>query len=437
MQSWHPSNPVERRLMAVHDDWRRFRSDSRATLLYWQANEADQRILAAYIQRQHKLSNAVLQLISRFDDADQYPLALSQEIAAFYAVARETHIASVGQRQTPTADLLALTASLMHHHPDVLPDLVLILEPESICKPAQFERWLDELLGMIERDAWQAERLRIILTGTDTEPLWWLTKQRPHQVSVLHARYHMESLPRELVAESDERGPEADFRRLFVALNDTVTNGTPAQLETLRTQALTVTQRHAWFDQSVVVHLLAGAAYLKWNDAPRALSAYEAATQAGRQAIHADHSAGNKLVINGLFGEASVHWVQGDFRRAAERYTEAAQLAESDQDGLLAVEGWRMCSECFAQLTRAEPTIDAGLRALDAGAWIPSPMRANSNLQMVAQRMLGHMGILHRRRSELTSRLTALYGEDWPDTTKPLPADEVTQRFADEQRNHA
>jgi hypothetical protein len=32
----------------------------------------------------------------------------------------------------------------------------------------------------------------------------------------------------------------------------------------------------------------------------------------------------------------------------------------------------------------------------------------------------------------LTSRLAVLYGEDWPETIQPLPAEEVTQQFAGE-----
>ncbi|WP_250490425.1 hypothetical protein [Caballeronia sp. INML2] len=442
MNNWHPTNPVERRFMAVHDDWLSFAKDKQAQLLYWHTSEADQRMLAAYIQRQDKLSSAVLRPQSSFEDANQYAGAVADEIVAWYESGKEGSMAngitadwtppSRDRNEAATPYLLRLTGSLMRHHPEVFPQLVLVLEPEPIRKPADFERWLDELLGGLERNAWQTERLRLVLTGTDANPLPWLTKQRPHQAKVLHGRYHMEALPRELVAESDERGPDADFRRLFVALNDTITNGTPAQLETLRSQALAITKAQTWPDQSVVVHLLAGAAYLKWNSPELALSAYQEATQAGRQAAQAGHAAGNKLTINGLFGEASVYWMQADYRRAAERYTQAAELAQAEGDGFLSVEGWRMCSECFAQMNRDEPSIDAGLRALDAGGLIPVPLRANSNLQMVAQSLLKRVGRFHERRSELTSRLAVLYGEDWPETIQPLPAEEVTQQFAEQ-----
>ncbi|WP_244849755.1 hypothetical protein [Caballeronia sp. SL2Y3] len=441
MNDWHPTNPVERRFMAVHEDWLRFASDPQARLLYWHTSEADQRMIAAYIQRQSQLSSAVLRLHSTFDDADHYAAALADEIIAWYESGKEASTANgVTADWTPplrdrneaaTPYLLRVTGSLMRHHPDAFPLLVLVIEPEPIRKPADFERWLDALLGRLEQDAWQAQRLRLMLTGTESEPLPRLIKERPQQVKVLHGRYHMEALPRELIADSGERGPAADFRRLFVALNDTITSGTPARLEELRSQALTITKAQGWPDQSVVVHLLAGAAYLKWDSPQLALSAYEQATRAGREAVQANHEAGNKLVINGLFGEASVYWMQADYARAAERYAQAAELAEADRDGFLSVEGWRMCSECFAQISRDDATVDAGLRALEAGALIPVPMRANSNLQMVAQSLLKRVGSFHKQRRELTSRLVALYGENWPETIRPLPAGEVTQQFAE------
>ncbi|QSN63360.1 MULTISPECIES: hypothetical protein [unclassified Caballeronia] len=80
----------------------------------------------------------------------------------------------------------------------------------------------------------------------------------------------------------------------------------------------------------------------EWNSPQLALSAYEEATHAGREAVQANHEAGNKLVINGLFGEVSVYWMQADYPHAAERYAQAAELAEVDRDGFLSVEGRRM-----------------------------------------------------------------------------------------------
>ncbi|MDR5837166.1 tetratricopeptide repeat protein [Caballeronia sp. LZ034LL] len=447
MQTWHPSNPVERRLMAVHEDWLCFRSNSGASLLYWQANEADLRMVEIYVQRQRTLSNAVLRLTSRFDHAEQYARALAQEVIAFYKANCEGALANgiaadwqalEPQGETPTAYLLTLTRSLLQHHPDVFPELVLMLEPGQVSKPGAFERWLNELLDGIQRDAWQADRVRFVLIGTDADAFAWLRQRKPEHMVVVHGRYGMETLPRELLAESDQRGPQGDFQRLFVELSETLTHCDVVRLESVRAEALAITSEQGWFDQSVTVHLVAGAAYLKWNEPDQALAAYEQATQAALQAVNAGHPAGNKLAVNSLFGEASVHWMQGKYARAAERYEQAASFAQAEQDGLPGVEAWRMVGECMHQLRRQEDALNANFRALDAGLWIDPALRANSNVQHVAQQALGRVGVLHRQRSELTARLRALYGENWPETIKPLPPEAITAHIeAGSLRNQA
>ncbi|MDR5820550.1 hypothetical protein [Caballeronia sp. LZ043] len=438
MQTWHPSNPVERRLMAVHEDWLCFRNSARASLLYWQANEADLRMVEVYVQRQRMLSNAVLQLTSRFDHADQYARALAQEIIAFYEARREGARANGvaadwhapdPQGETPTAYLLALTRSLLRHHPDVFPELVLMLEPVQVSKPNAFERWLNDLLDGIERDAWQAARVRFVLTGTDADAFAWLRQRRPEQMVVVQGHYGMESLPRELLVESDQRGPQGDFQRLFVGLSEALGKDDAVRLESLRAEALAIASKQSWFDQSVTVHLIAGAAYLKWNESGLALDAYEQATQAARQALNAGHAAGNKLAVNSLFGEASVHWMQRKYARAAERYEQAASFAQAEQDGILCIEAWRMVGECMNQMRRQEDALEANFRALDFGLWIDPALRANSNVQHVAQQALRCVGMWHKRRGELTSRLMALYGENWPETIKPLPPEVIAQRI--------
>ncbi|CAD6551400.1 hypothetical protein ACFQ3P_30205 [Paraburkholderia sabiae] len=439
MSNWHPTNPVERRFMAVHDDWMIFATHSHARLMYWQTSEADRRMLDTYFQRQDRLSSAVLRLYTGFVDADLYAAALADEIVAWYEDRKATSQAGGvtadwvppvrGRDEAATPYLLRITGSLMRHHPDVFPELVLILEPGRISKPDALERWLDTLLGYTERDAWQAARLRFVLTGTDAEALAGLRKRRPQQVMLLQGRYGTETLPRELVVESGQRGPQGDFLRLFVELNEVLERGDVARLERLRAEALTVTQQQRWFDQSVTVHLLVGAAWLKWNEPAQALAAYEQATQAAHQAIDAAHPAARKLAVNSLFGEASAYWMQGNHRHAAERYERAASFAEADRDGVLAVEAWRMVGECMNQMRRQEDALAANFRALDFGAWIDPALRANSNVQHVAQQALTRVGTFHRRRGELTHRLRILYGENWTETIKPLPPEAVTAQI--------
>jgi len=439
MQNWQPSNPVERRFMDAHSDWMKFAQNKSARLLYWQTNEPDQELIKVYFQGQQDLSRAVLLLDYDFNDGDQYASDLSKEIIDFYEKSREGsekygikadwQPPEKNRRETQTQYLLSITNSLMQHHPDVFPGMVLVFRPLQIKKPQAFERWLDTLLQDNQTPPWQSDRIRFVLYGTDEKPLPWLRQQHPQRVQIVTGKYRMETVPRELVAASGERGPSGRFRRLFVELSETLAHNDPARLEKLRSAALQISTQEKWFDQSVVIHLLAGAAYLKWQTHKNALDAYQQAVDCAKQAVQTQHPAGNKLMVNALFGLASVWLTQGDHRHAVPCYTQAAPYAEADKDGLLSVEAWRMAGYCLDQLKMPDQADEAGFKALQAGLWIDPPLRTNSNLPLVVDRMLKRIGAFGKPGNRLNELLTALYGPDWLDARQPKAPEEVAHQL--------
>ncbi|MHB9839204.1 hypothetical protein Q8F57_030740 [Paraburkholderia terrae] len=447
MQNWQPTNPVERRLMAAHEDWLRFAKDQYARLLYWRTDEPDLELVKAYFQSQEELSGAVIRLVSPFEGATQYADALARELIGFYENRREGSAARgvtadwIPPRRgsnTSTQYLLMLAGSLIAHHPEVFPGIVLILAPAAVSKNREFERWLDTLLDDLSHHAWGVERIRIVQYGVATDPLAWLRERQPDRVRVIHGRYQMRSVSRELVAQSGERGPSGQFRRLFVELSEVLAHDDPERLESLRRAALEVTTGQKWPDQSAVVHLLAGAAYLKWQSHDLALAAYEQAAQCGQQALERGHAAGNKLVVNGLFGAASVHLMRGRYLEAAGCYDAGGSHAAAERDGILAVEARRMQGWCLEKAGRHEQALDAGFMALDAGQGIEPALRANSNLQRVTAWMLKQTGFFeksHKRREELVPRLKRLYGDNWAEAVRPLAAQEVSRQLVADTRD--
>jgi hypothetical protein len=439
MQNWQPTNPVERRMMAAHEDWLSFARDKSARLVYWHTNDADAELLKVYFQSQRELSNAVLELRAPFEDAEQYPFALADEIIAFYderraGSARSGIVADweppVRQNLKSSQYLFDVIDSLMAHHPDVFPGMVFVLIPDRIGKPKAFEACLGELLSALAQSQTRvSNRVRLVLCGIDKDAFASLEKARPGAVRRIEGQYQMQALPRELVAQSGERGASGQFRRLFVELSESLGHEDPARLERLRNSALAVSEANKWFDQSTTVHLLAGAAYLKWGAADQALDAYREATASAHQAREASHPAGNKLVVNGLFGQASVLVTRERYLDAARRYADAAEFARADKDSILLVEALRMQAWCLDRSRERDLALDAGFRALHAGRDMEAALRANSNLQLAADWMLERIGWLHARRGELERALESLYGEDWKEAVKPLPPDEVSARL--------
>ncbi|WP_321809743.1 hypothetical protein [Burkholderia sp. BCC1985] len=419
MQNWQPTNPVERRFMDAHTDWMRFAKDRDARLMIWQTDEKDAELVRLYFQVQDETSCAVRTMRASFVNEAGYARALTDELIAFYDSRREG-AAAQGVRadwqppyddgKNPVLYLFAVADSLMHHHPDIFPAMVFVLEPAKVRDDAAWVRWIDDLLSIIAVAPQLAERVRFVVPRTEIAPFAALMQRHRAAVRVVHGKYSMASVARELLAESGERGPSGEFRRHFVLLTEIIERGNPTRLEEVRAAALKVAEREQWFDQCVVVHLIAGAAYLKWRDRERAIDAYRSAASSGMRAVEAGHPAGHKLVANGLFGEASVHLTHKDYAHSAYCYERAVASTTAAKDGLMTVEAWRMSAVCWERAGEREHALEAGFNALDAGLMIDEPMRANSNLSMVVEWMVSQLGARDRRRNALSEKVAALRG---------------------------
>jgi hypothetical protein len=439
MSDWLPTNPVERRLVKAHDDWDSFARSSDSALLYWSSSDEDSALIETFLQTQQSLTSAFMRLSSPFALSKDFGFALASEIVDFYDAHREGSIAggidanwrapAIG-RLAGHEYMLAVMQSLMKAHPDIFPAMVIVLEPSGVADTKAFERWLDMLLSafLVVRAA--SAPVRFVIHGTDIAPLPWLTARRPADVKIVRGVYHMQSISRELIADSGERGPSGQFRRVLVELSETLSRNDPGRFKLLEKTALDIAGKENWFDQAVVVHLIAGATWLRWNDPVAALASYRMGTQAAMHAVETGHQSGRKLAVNALFGEASVHLMGNQHRQAANSYAQAAALAEADKDGLLAVEAWRMHAYCLDKLRRDDDALESDFRALNAGMLIAEPLRANSNLQMVVQSLMKRVGVFHFRRGELNRRLAAVFGDQWPDAIVPLAPEELVRRIS-------
>ncbi|BFI65080.1 tol-pal system YbgF family protein [Yersinia wautersii] len=429
------SNPIERRFMQAHDDWLTFAGNKKAKLLLWQANEADEPLLKTYFQVQEENACAVIQFDDVFETAEQFTDAIIKHIIHFYHQRREGAAAagitadwhppeftSPGSHQV----LFNIAKSLIQHHPDVFPGFVWVFRPNIVVSEPRFTEWLLTLTADLCLDPWLAERLRLVLYGELSDGIQSLSQAAPENIQLINGVYHMAGAPGEMVEESTERGPGADFRRLFIALTETIPLNDPSRLARLQKQALNISQKEGWFDQSVVIYLLVGAAQLKWQDFPRALSAYQSAAQEGENAIIADHPAGNKLVANALFGEASVYFSQKEYAMAAQCYESIAPYTEAAADAVLTIETWRMSAYCWWEDNYFTLAWNAGLNALKIGLPLDDDIKTNSSLGVAAYWMHQHYGRWENYDDELRTVLSALYGDEWLDIITPLDQRNIT-----------
>ncbi|WP_024910733.1 tetratricopeptide repeat protein [Chania multitudinisentens] len=435
MEAQGLSNPIERRFMRAHDDWLVFAENKKAKLLLWQVNEADTPLLQTYFQVQEENACAVMQFDDVFETGEQFTDAVIKNIIDFYHQRREGSAAAgiVADWQPPEFEspganpiLLNIAKSLIQHHPDVFPGFVWVFQPNVVHSEPLFAEWILKLTAELCLDKWLAERVRLVIYGELSERLQSLSLVAPESIHLIHGVYNMVSAPGEMVEESTERGPGADFRRLFIALTETIPLNDPSRLARLQEQALTISRKEGWFDQSVVIYLLAGAAQLKWQDLSRALAAYQSAVKEGESAIAVNHPAGNKLVANALFGEASVYFSQKEYTLAAQCYERIVPYTTAAGDTVLTIEAWRMGAYCWREINQFNCAWSAGFNALKAGLLLDDEMKINSNLCVAAYWMYQNYGRWEDHYDELLTLLHTLYGDEWLSIITPSTTEKTT-----------
>lgn len=437
MTDFTPSNPVERRFMDAHYDWLIFADEKEARFLYWQVNNDDIYLLRAYFQAQEKNGCCTMQFYEDFVSKLDYPARLIQYIIQFYEKRRQ---ASLEQGiaanwfppekikgSTETQYLLQIARSLIDYHPDIFPGFLWTFLPENLSSLNKMRHWLEELIVEVTEGKFADHRIRFVIYTTEENLFADLLKNYPHRVKHIQGKYFCENVPRELIAESNERGPSGRFRRLFVELTETLKNNDPKRLENLSKAALKITEKEKWFDQSVVVYLIAGVAYLKWNDKKQSLKAYNDGLNAAHLAKEQAHPAANKLIVNTLFGIGSVYFMNKQYEDAAKTYDEIPPYSLADDDYILAVEGFRMSSMCWLKVHESEKAFNSALDALDVGALMDEDMRKKTTLPLVAHWVYKQVDLWDLRYENVTEKLEKLYGENWEKFVQIKPNFEMSE----------
>lgn len=423
MDSWQPSNPVERRFMLAHEDALAFAEQPQAKLFYWQANEDDLHLLNTYFQVQQENGCCTMQFTDDFTSGDKYAALIAQNIINFYDQRRDGSLAQgieadwqVPEKENGTTEtqyLLQIAHSLMQHHPDIFPGFLWVFSPGNLKSLSKTESWLDELLTETLSGEWASDRIRFVVYTMETDLFTKLSDSHPQAVYRVNGQYHCENVPREMIAESNERGDSGKFRRLFVELTETLKNNDPQRLENLSKAALAITNNARWFDQSVVVHLIGGAAYLKWQDKPRSLQAYGEALTSAEQAKEEGHPAGNKLIVNALFGICSVYYMNKEYDVAASYYDRIPEFSLADADYILTVEADRMRAECWHKAKSPANAFSAAFDGIDAGLNMEQELRKQSSLPILTHWLYKHIGLTNLRYGEMREKFALLYGDDW------------------------
>ena len=405
-----PLNPVERRLAYLCDHWSRFTADESRRLLVWQVPDNAVRILQCFFEVQkhetdYTTGDLFIVFDTPFENSIQYSRALKEALAGQYDASRDDlqkeGIApdwsfDPGLVPHSAAGFIQSMRSFGSRHHGAIGHLVGVLMPSNIDPEARdaFADWLVRVL-----DAGLPERLRLaVVDSIETPRLQKLLSSDRQMVYVDSPDIDALQTAQETFAQEPAVGPGATFRNLLMGLVTLVDRAPADHVRAKAGDAVAFARKHGWADQEVVIAVLVSGALLKEQRFNDALKVNAHAREMAHKAAAAGHPAGRQLVLQTWFGEAGTHLAAGDPLRAADAYREAAVVAQSVPNVVLAIEALRMEAFCRARAGNREAAIELGHAAMGLGARLKADARPMTTLPIAAMDLLR---VLDTRRVSL------------------------------------
>lgn len=418
-------NAIAERFDRLADQWNVFAQDGQAKLLRWLVRDDEIKTAEAFCSGQKEgafgIPDLFMVLESPFRDIAAYTPALLDEFAAQVEAARPA-FAEAGLPDTwamPTAGLdphqpstlLRACAGFRQFCDGLAENLAVILIPEALDKPDQWQRWLYEILK-----AGVPAGVRFAVLDRRAQPaLAELARAAGGLVKSVEADLDMPGAILALASENLHQGPGAIFRKRLMELANLLDSGDLGAIKAQAQAALAIARKEAWHDQQCVVWTMLAGACHGAGQGGEAIRCYQAVVQAAEQAVAQKHPAGYKLMANGFVGEAGVHLVEQRPEEAARVYQRAAQAAEQADDAFLAMECWRMTAQCWHDAGQADPAWRCAWAALKPAETVAPDLLPKTTFPYLAK-LLGQLV----RRQEyaqhlnlLRTRMTTLAGAEF------------------------
>ncbi len=387
-------NPVERRLVELGNYWRAFCDDASKRLLIWRVQDNALRMLQCFFEVQKldsELATGDLFIVfdTAFENSIQYSRDLKLALAGQYEASRDDltqqgitpdwSYLPESYPDTATGFVQSL-CSFEARHQEIKGHVAAVLMPSNIADNSAFQAWLQRAL-----EAAIPERLRLAVIDTVENP------QLLPLIELKHPLVFIDSPPVDALSTAQETfaqeggvGPAAVFRNFLIGLVALIAKGTADQVKAKSKDALAFARKQKWLDQEVVVAMLVAGALLKEKRFAEAISGYKETRATAQQAADASHPAGKDLVLQTWFGQAGAHLAAGETAQAADCYDQAALVAKSIPNLILAIEAHRMAMFCHARLNNRDPAIERGTAAMGLGEQMEPDMRNNTTLPIAA-----------------------------------------------------
>lgn len=427
------ANPIQRELEKLDEQWEDFLS-SKLPILRWHFSPDDIELGLGFIKTKEQLDEKnpelFIHLHAEFISAETFSHTLAEEMNSMIEEGIADAFQEEEESQTPaTTDhhwlkpdlrdsrtgynaLFRSCINALQAFEDYVHYIVIVITPATIKNPRQYTQWWNQCCEINLRYQWP-DNLKLVFFDTEkSSSLATLAQEKPQHLHSLDAPVDMNEAIKAVLKEADDGSPTAAFRNITVDLQKAVGKQDKPALEKLATAAIALAQEHHWLDMWVVTLLTRAAGYLGFQAQDAALEDYRAAQLIAAQGEEENIPGCDKLRLQALICEGTCLFSAGRFEEAANAYARSAQLAETQQDLLMSLEGWRMTSFCMERASYTKVAWDYGMKALDAGSKMDEQQRAHSTLPFLGQALLRispNGDIDHH----IKQRFDDLLGEEW------------------------
>lgn len=427
------ANPIQRELEKLNEQWEEFIS-SKLPILRWHFSADDTELAFGFIktkeQMDEKNPELFIHLHSGFHAAETFSYALAEEMNQMIADGIADAELEEAESQSPATTVHdwatpnlsdcrtgynALFRSCVHAlnaFEEYIHYLVIIVTPTEVKNRDAYTEWWNKCCEINSRYRWP-DNLKIVFFDIEKEsPLAALAREKPQDMHSMDAPVDMNAAIQGVLKEADDGSPNAAFRNMTVELQKAVGKQDKPAMEKLSAAAIALAQEHHWLDMWVVTLLTRAAGYLGLQAYDLALADYRNAQIISAQGEQENVPGCNKLQLQARICEGTCLFSAGRFEEAANAYAQGAQLAETQQDSLMTLEGWRMASFCTERAGFKKIAWEYGMKALDTGSKMEEQERAHSTLPFLAQALL-RLSPNGDIDQHIKQRFNQLLGEDW------------------------
>lgn len=430
------NNPIAQRLAQLQQLYADFSEDDEARVLAWRIEHDEAAMIEEFFdaETEDDASSPDLFLIFEkpFLSKKDYGRALYEELCDDVSeyINSGTALTEIVWQPNPQLQKQSLGApdffKELQRFAQSLPEmeedkLTAYLAPQEV---RDFEEWAEWLQMALE--AGLPPVLRIMVTDYAAQP-WFapLAAAFPGQVRVIEPRLDMTQAMKEVAASAGDNSPGTQFQQHFIDLSAAAGRGDLPAMESAYQKAASIAMQEGWKILQVAVCSVAGMAYMRTEDNPRALQEFRQAEQIAREALSQKEPEAGRHIANALFAQGAIHVKSEAHPEAAAVYREAAAVLEAAQEQFLRLEAWRMAGFCHERLNEPEAALESYRNAFEAGAQLDEESRTYSTLPYAAEALIRLLNarFAQSEAAAVEVQMQEAYGANWrslvPSTVTP------------------